>query len=481
MHASHSSISNNSRGNASAGEPAHVDNDDNTPSSRSAAVTPDWAEHCFDVAIIGGGPAGSTAGALLAKSGWRVIVFERCTHPRFHIGESLLPMNLPVFEALGVLEGVRQIGVRKPGADFTVAAGGSHLSFPFAKALGPSPDHAFQVTRSEFDALLAANCERAGATFCSNIEVTAASRDGAATTLTCQDSNGAQWTCSGRYLIDASGQATTLARQYGWRRRDPQHAAAAMFRHYRNGQRRDAAEAGNISVYRVPHGWLWMIPLRDNTMSVGAVCDARYMRTRDGDLEAFFTNTVNACAAAGARLADATPVNDVRVAANYSYAATQQTGPGFALIGDAYTFVDPVFSSGVYLAMSSAQNIVPVVESWLDGARLQHRWRAWRYKRRTRRAVNAFKWFIYRFTTPAMGWLFANPRNVLKVEQAVVSMLAGDVYDNRNVRCRLLVFKLIYWCANALGASPESGYKDKPAPDEISEDCQPAQTRRTAR
>jgi flavin-dependent dehydrogenase len=119
-------------------------------------------------------------------------------------------------------------------------------------------------------------------------------------------------------------------------------------------------------------------------------------------------------------------------------------GPGFLMVGDAFAFIDPVFSSGVYLAMSSAERGVKVAEAWLSGNRLKYALARWRYHRETRRGLSVFSWFIYRFTSPTMTMLMSDPRNVFQVVQAVVSMLAGDVYHNRQVRQRLLVFKTIY-------------------------------------
>ena len=148
-------------------------------------------------------------------------------------------------------------------------------------------------------------------------------------------------------------------------------------------------------------------------------------------------------------------VSETRVAANYSYFSRQQIGPGYALIGDAYAFIDPVFSSGVYLAMSSAASIVPVAEAWLRKQSIRHQLQAWLYKRKMRKGLAVFSWFIYRFNTPTMNTLFRNPRNVLKVEQAVTSMLAGDVYRGGMVSARLLVFKFIFNMTRLFGNTPQ--------------------------
>lgn len=407
-----------------------------------------------DVVIIGGGPAGTTAATLLARRGWSVTLLEKDRHPRFHIGESLLPMNLPLLDELGVLTAVHGIGVHKAGADFTGAGRQDYHAFVFASALGTSPDHAFQVTRSEFDALLLENCRNAGATALESHRVRRARLGGDSHEIDGEGPAGlATWRC--RYLIDASGQDGVLARQQGWRRRDRRHSAAAFFAHYRGVPAREGSKAGNLSVYRFDHGWIWMIPLRDGITSVGAVCASHLVRERRAALQAeardrgndaahFLDQVLTGCPAAAARLAGAERATPVRSAANYSYDSSRQTGPGFALVGDAFSFVDPVFSSGVYLAMCGARTIVPAVEHWLAGRKLRYRWSALVHRRRMRRGTRAFKWFIHRFTTPAMDWLFENPRNVFSLERAVVSLLAGDVWDSPAIRVRLVMFKGLY-------------------------------------
>ncbi|MDZ7668564.1 MAG: NAD(P)/FAD-dependent oxidoreductase [Gammaproteobacteria bacterium] len=407
--------------------------------------------HC-DVLVMGGGPAGTTAATLLAERGWSVTVLEAEYHPRFHIGESLLPMNLPLLDRLGILDRVRTMGIHKPAADFTGAGEHEFQSFPFSLALGNAPDHAFQVLRSQFDAALFDRCREAGAVVLEGHRARRVSlADGGEHAVTVEQPDGDTVTCRCRYLLDASGQASVLARAQGWRQRDRQHAAVAFFAHFRDVPQRDQPWSGNISIYWFESGWIWMIPLRDGVTSVGAVCDASQARQRDSDIQAYYEQVLAGCPAAAERLRHGRRISPVRSAGNYSYCSSRQTGPGFALIGDAYTFIDPVFSSGVYLAMSSADALAPAIEHWLHGRHLRYRLAAFAYRRRIRRGIRAFKWFIYRFNSPAMAWLFAHPRNVLNVERAVVSLLAGDVYDNRRVRAHLLVFKVLFAVVSVIG------------------------------
>jgi len=404
-----------------------------------------------DVVVAGGGPAGTTAAALLSRRGWNVTLFERDTHPRFHIGESLLPMNMPILDQLGVLDRVRRIGVLKPGADFTAGRNAApHRSFCFSSALRDSPAYAFQVRRSEFDALLFENCLEAGVNALEGHCVTSVVfGEPHCVNVRAPDDSEQTWGC--RYLIDASGQETLLATQERWRVRNPHHAAAAIFAHFEGVTERSGGEAGNISVYWFEAGWLWLIPLTGGVMSIGAVCRPAYLRKRRGSHDEFLRETIELCPGASARCRNARQVMPSRVAANYSYFSRRQVGAGYAMIGDAFAFVDPVFSSGVYLAMSSATRIVPVVERWLAGEQRAYRREARRYGRTVRRGLDTFCWFIYRFTTPTMRRLFERPRKLFKLEQAVVSMLAGDVYEGRELRLRLALFKTVYAITRLVG------------------------------
>jgi flavin-dependent dehydrogenase len=418
-----------------------------------------------DVLVIGGGPAGSTIAALLAEGGRSVVLAEKERHPRFHIGESLLPLNLPLFDRLGVRDQIAAIGMVKHGAEFNSREHGRAITFDFARAFDKSCPYAYQVRRSEFDHLLLKNAAAKGAEVLEGARVTAAdfgSRDYVLVTAEGADGAVRQW--RPRFLVDASGRDTFLAGRAGIKRRNPKHSSAALFGHFRNARRLRGREEGNISMFWFQHGWFWFIPLRDGTTSVGAVCWPYYLKQRKTDPTRFFLDTIALSPELAERLKDAELIAPATATGNYSYAATRMTGDRHIMVGDAYAFVDPVFSSGVYLAMSSAFAGADVVVGCLDdpaaAPRLYHG-----FERRVRRGLRTFSWMIYRMTSPTMRNLIMDPNDVLGIVSGVISFLAGDVFRGGPVRRRLYAFRGIYYTASvaALPTSLRAWWRRKKA------------------
>jgi flavin-dependent dehydrogenase len=419
-----------------------------------------------DVLVIGGGPAGTTAATLLARKGWKVTLLEKARHPRFHIGESLLPMNLPILERLGVLEQVRAIGVHKLGADFPLQdeADNTHV-FRFDRAISPKFGYAFQVKREEFDQLLFKNALANGVDAREGVAVEKAEFEGDRPRVVhARDADGNALAFRCRYLVDASGRDTFLGNKLKLKRKSDLHQSAAIFSHFTGVRRRDGEDAGNITVDRFDHGWFWLIPLPGGVMSVGAVCFPEYLKQRNahrGDTaaggdpnEAFLMRTLQTTPSVWNRMQGAERVAPVHVTGNYSYTCERMAGPGWVMAGDAYAFVDPVFSSGVYLGMNSAEQAADVVDAALREPAREAAMQA-AMDARLRRGLKHFSWFIYRFTTPVMQHLFANPRNDWQLEQAVISMLAGDVFDNRVVLRKLRLFRIVY-ALTALQLAPRA-------------------------
>ena len=398
-----------------------------------------------DVAVIGGGPGGSTAAALLAQGGRKVIVLEKAHHPRFHIGESLLPMNLPVFERLGVLDKVHALGVYKPGADFEANNQRGYNTYAFARAIGNSPPHAYQVWRQDFDKMLFDHARECGADAREGQEVVNVEQSGARETrLDVRTDDGRSYHIRASYLVDASGRDAFLSAKWKLRRKNQQHQSAAIFGHYRGAERRVGEDAGNISIYSFEHGWMWMIPLPDGVMSIGAVCRPDYLKQRKGRTVEFLHDTLKRSPALWRRLEGAELIgNEVRVTGNYSYDSSRIGGPGWVLVGDAFAFLDPVFSSGVYLAMSGAEQAANVVDAALRNPATELTLLR-EFEKRQRAGMDRFSFFIYRFNGPVMQQMFRSPRNTWQLEQSVISMLAGDLFDTPKVLWRLKLFKFIY-------------------------------------
>jgi flavin-dependent dehydrogenase len=408
-----------------------------------AATNPDC-----DVLVVGGGPAGSTISTILAEKGWSVTLLEKEHHPRFHIGESLLPLNLPIFERLGVLDKVHAIGIKKPGADFNSGMEVSgHHQFHFSFALDKNHPYAYEVRRSEFDELLLRNSASKGTNVIEGVRVTHVDfpKDGhpVAHAVDAKGEKSA-WTC--RFFVDASGRDTLLSGQFQLKKKNPHHASAAMFGHFAGVDRREGEFEGNISVYWFEHGWFWMIPLRDGTMSVGAVCRPSYLKQRTGTIQEYLLRTI----AIGhpemrERMRNATLIDNVaRATGNYSYQSTRMRGDRHIMVGDAYAFVDPVFSSGVLLGMNSGLFGAEAVDAWLRGdPTAEQLFR--RFETMVRRGVKTFSWFIWRFNSPGMRSLMLHPGNPMRVQEAVTSLLAGDVFRDIGARSRFWLFKFFYY------------------------------------
>jgi flavin-dependent dehydrogenase len=311
------------------------------------------ADLTADVIVIGGGPGGSTAAAMLARKGMRVVLLEREHFPRDHIGESLLPASIPVLEELGVLPAIQEAGfLPKWGATMVWGRDKEPWSWYFRETNQRYP-HAYQVWRPHFDRLLLENSSAFGV----DVRQEHAVRqvlfaDGHAVGVR-YAADGGEGTARASFIVDASGQSALLGRQLDLRRWDPMFQNLAVYGYFAGGQRLPAPDETNILVESYPHGWFWDIPLHTGWMSVGAVVDSQIGQEsiRQHGLQGFLRDHIAQAPQTRRLLGDASLAYGPFVIKDWSYVSDEVVGDGYILVGDAACFIDPLFSSGVHLAL----------------------------------------------------------------------------------------------------------------------------------
>jgi flavin-dependent dehydrogenase len=366
-------------------------------------------------------------------------------------------MSMPLFEQLGLRANIEAIGVIKRGADFPANNSAGYRVFRFVDSLNPTWPHAVQVLREELDEVLFRAASDAGADARQGVTVTSVAIDAKTNTdsdqmpgisATALDAQGRALRISAKYLIDATGRDTFLARQLRLRSRHPRHKSAALFAHFTGVERRPGDDAGNISIYRTTNGWAWVIPLPGNLTSIGLVVGREGIRARTNDAGAFLLARLREIEGLRDRISSAQIKGNVQATGNYSYRVDRIVDDRWIMAGDAAGFIDPIFSSGVHIALESGIKAAELVNAALHDPRRMCRARR-RYTRTYRSGVRRIEWFIERFNSPVMRYLFANPRKVLGVYQAIISVLAGDLHRDQGLAWRLAVFKLIYHLHNA--------------------------------
>jgi flavin-dependent dehydrogenase len=312
-----------------------------------------------DVIVIGGGPAGSTTSTLLAQQGLTVELFERDRFPRFHIGESLIPETYWVLERLNMLPKMRQSHfVKKHSVQFVNSEGKLSAPFYFWDNKPHACSQTWQVVRSEFDQMMLDNAREHGVTAHEGVRVVDVLMDGdRAVGVTIQTDGGQRRDVPAKVVVDASGQNGLLQNRFRLRVWDPVLNKGAIWTYWKGAYRDTGKDEGATIVIQTPNkqGWFWYIPLHDDRVSVGVVAPFDYLFKGRGEREQTYREEVERCPAVRDRVANATRVTGYFATKDYSYRASKAAGDGWVLVGDAFGFLDPLYSSGVLLALKSGQ------------------------------------------------------------------------------------------------------------------------------
>lgn len=413
-----------------------------------------------DVAIIGGGPGGSSTAAFLAERGLSVALFERDVFPRFHVGESLMPATMLLLEELGVRQEIDAHGFQvKYGASFIDEENGGVQTFYFLPGQ-KWPNYTYQVPRAQFDAMLLEHAKKRGATVHQPATVDDVAVDPGGVTVTARG-EGEPITVRADVLVDASGRDGFMASRHGERRRIPNLGKVALFSHYRGARRAPGLEEGNIRIYAFRDGWCWWIPLADDLTSVGAVCHARVARAWTGSLEGLLDAMIARSPGVSENLAGAERVLPVESSANFAYYNSPVVADRFLAVGDAIAFVDPIFSGGVYIALRTGQLAADAIAEAV-AARDFSRRRFAGYERRVRRGLDPLFKFIHKYYEPSFFHLFMHPRAMLGMYVAVLNVLSGGNWVRMPWRVRLslrLLFaitRVTAWARRRQGLPVES-------------------------
>jgi len=442
----------------------------------AVAVISDFSAKAIeaDVAIIGAGPAGSALATYLARAGKQVVIFEREQFPRFRIGESLLPLNMELFRELGVEAEMEKRFIRKYAANFSDRWGRRQNRYPFANAFNRDYPYCYQVERAELDQVLLDNAIKHGARAYMPWSVREVLYEGdTAVGVRAEANDGSgSMTVRCKVVADCSGRAAFLGSRQKLKQDVAIETRTAFFSHFENVERDPGEREGDIQIVAFPHGWFWMIPFKGNTTSVGMVVTDSYLKQRhqiaagrpqergkhveaneaiagheETVNDAFLMKTIEDTDYVAARMKNARQKFPARSIPNFSYVMERYAGDGYVMVGDAGAFLDPVFSSGVFLTMKSAQLVArDILRAFRENDFRAHQFAD--YEKRIRGAQKIFFKFIKGWYDPAFLDLFFYPRNIFGLKSAITTMLAADLYDPRNLRRLKLRMWLMFFFAS---------------------------------
>ena len=396
----------------------------------------------FDVAVIGGGPGGSSAATALARRGRTVLLLERDRFPRFHIGESQLPWSNEVFRALGVHDAIAEAGfVKKWGASFRTVDGATeqYADFQFA-AETPSPQ-TFQVPRATFDEVLLRHSERSGAKVLEEHRALDAALEPDGVVLRFVGPDGTEQAVRVGFVVDASGRTGFLTKKLGRHEFDPVLRNIAVHAQYEGIPRLEGRRAGDIRMFtRADMGWIWLIPISQSVTSVGAVIPQSVHRRESKAVpEDSLTHYLTGTAGLAPLLSHARRVSPARFDADYSYLGSSLAGDRWIAVGDAAAFLDPIFSTGVLLAMQAGLEAAEAIDDSLRaGEPARHRFAA--CERLVRQRYHHFRRFAVGFYDPYFRDLWFRPASRLGIFGAILSVLAGNWRPSWMTRQRIRFF-----------------------------------------
>jgi flavin-dependent dehydrogenase len=386
----------------------------------------------FDVIVMGGGPAGSSVAGILAREGRKVIVFEKEIFPRHHIGESLMTDTYWTFRRLGILEKLKASPfVRKYSVQFANSAGKESRPFYFFEAVHHESAVTWQITRAQFDHLLIDHAAEQGAVVHQGVLVKQVLFEGEqAVGVEVQMQDGTREKFFAKVVVDATGQQAMLSNKFRWRVRDPKLKKAVIYSYFKDAHREPDLNGGATLVLRTEkgsNGWFWYIPLENDITSVGIVADPEYLvQGRGQDLAKIFQEEIDKCEPVRRRVAPGTRVDKIYSILDYSYRSKHNAGNGFIIIGDAYGFLDPIYSSGVLLALKMAELAADAIHDAFNhddfsAARLGQ------YQAKLDRGIESMRKLVYAFYNE--GFSFSGFLRKYPEERVhIINLLIGDVF-----------------------------------------------------
>jgi len=389
-------------------------------------------QNSYDVIVMGGGPAGSSIASILAREGRRVLLFEKESFPRHHIGESLMTDTYWTFQRMGILEKLKASPfVRKYSVQFANPAARESRPFYFFEANHHESAVTWQVTRSEFDKLLLEHAVEQGARVHQRSPVRRVLfEDQRAVGVEAQIDGGAPEKFYSKVVVDATGQSAMLSNKFRWRMRDPKLKKAVLYSYFKGAHREPDLNGGATLVLRTPPGsggWFWYIPLENDITSVGVVADPEYLvKGRGQDLAKIFNEEIEKCEACRKRVAGATRVDKIYSIIDYSYRSKQNAGDGFILIGDAYGFLDPIYSSGVLLALKMAELASDAIHDAFKHDDFSAR-RLGQFQEKLDHGIESMRKLVYAFYSDGFSFsqfLQKNPEQRVNI----INLLMGDVF-----------------------------------------------------